>query len=111
MLILEQIGKSLKRLMVQQNITAFFSNRGINVFMAHQSIFSTSSLKGPEFNAFDGVKHLCHTSKYLERPAIMVFPSNKELESSFLKIDNGNGDILNDFIFYLKRIPNAIAVL
>ena len=97
--------------MVQQNITAFFSNRGINIFMAHQSTFSTCSLTGPEFNAFNGVKHLCHTSKYLERVAIMGFPSNKEFDNCFFKIDNGNGDILNNFIFYLIKIPNAIAVL
>ena len=33
--------------------------------------FSTRSPSIPEFNAFYGVKNLCHTLKYLERPAIM----------------------------------------
>ena len=45
--------------------------------MAHQSTFSASFPPIPEFNALNRVKHLCHTFKYFETPAIMESPSNK----------------------------------
>ena len=71
------VGKSVKRLLVPHNTTKFFSNGGINRCSICQSTFSTRSPPFLKFNAFNGVKYLCHTFKYLERPAIMKSPSNK----------------------------------
>ena len=68
------IGESVKNLLVPHNITTFFSDGGIDRFMARQS---TRSPPIPIFNAFNRVKYLCHTLKYLERPAIMESPRNK----------------------------------
>ena len=71
------IRESVKRLLVPHNKTTAFSDEGITRFLAHQSTFPAWSLPIPKFNAFSGVKYLCHTSKYLERPAIMETSSNK----------------------------------
>ena len=71
------IGESVKRLLVTHNTTTFFSDRGITKFLAHQSTFSTRFLSIPKFNAFNDAKYLCHTFKYLERPAIMESHTNK----------------------------------
>ena len=65
--------------MVQDNIIAFFSDSGTDKFMVAQSIFPAWSLPSPEFNAFNGVKYLCHTLKYFERPTIKEFLINKVL--------------------------------
>ena len=70
-------GEFVKSLLVLHNTTTFFSDEGINRFLVHQSTFSTWSPPIPKFNAFNGVKYLCHTFKYLEKPAIMESPSNK----------------------------------
>ena len=59
--------------MVQHNIIAFFSDRGIDKFPGAYFLLGLFS------NAFNGVKYLCHTLKYFERPTIKEFPSNKVL--------------------------------
>ena len=69
-------GVSVEMLFVPSNITAF-SMGGINRFMAPQSTFTTWSPSMPEFNMFNGVKYLCDTFKYLEKPVIIESPSNK----------------------------------
>ena len=71
------IGESVKRLLVPHNIITFFSDGGIDKFMARQSTFFHRSPPVPEFNAFNWVKLLCHTFRYLERPGIMDSSSNK----------------------------------
>ena len=70
-------GESVNRLLVPHNVTTFLSDKGINRFLVCQSTFSTQSLPIPKFNAFNGVKYLCHTFKYLEKLAIMESRSNK----------------------------------
>ena len=52
------IGESVKSLLVPHNTTTFFSDEGINRFLAHQSTFFTESFPVPKFNAFNRVKHL-----------------------------------------------------
>ena len=70
--------ESVKRLLVPHNTTTFFSDGGINRFLVvRQSTFSTWSPPIPKFNAFSGVKYICHTFKYPKRPAIMESLSNK----------------------------------
>ena len=70
-------GVSVEMLSVPSNITAFSSDGGINRFMPPQSTFTTWSPSMPEFSMFNGVKYLCHTFKYLEKPAMMESLSNK----------------------------------
>ena len=70
-------GESVNRLLVPHNTTTFFSDEGIQRFLVHQNTFFTRSPPIPKFNALNGVKYLCNTFKYLERPAIMESPSNK----------------------------------
>ena len=62
------IGKFVKRLLVPHNTTSFFSDGGITKFLACQSTFSARSPPIPKFNAFNDVKYICHSFKYLERP-------------------------------------------
>ena len=50
-----------------------------------QSTFPARSPPISQFNALSGVKYLCHTFKYLERPAILESPSNKVFVNCFLK--------------------------
>ena len=69
--------ESVKRLLLLRNTVAFFSDEGIDKFMACHSTFSALFLPVPKFNVFSGVKYFCHTFKYLERPAIMESPRNK----------------------------------
>ena len=54
----------------------FISDGGITRFLARQSTFSAGSPSSPKFNACNGVTYLCHTFKYLERPALMESLSN-----------------------------------
>ena len=70
-------GESIKKLLVPHNTTTFFSDGDIDRFLVCQSTFSTRSPPIPKFNAFNGVKYLCHTFKYLEGPAIMEPAGNK----------------------------------
>ena len=53
-------GESVKQLLVPHNIATFFSDGGINRFLVCQSTFSAQSPPIPKFNAFNGVKYLCH---------------------------------------------------
>ena len=71
------IGESVKWLFVPHNTTTFLSDGGINRFLACQSKFSTWSPPIPKFNVFNEVKYICHTLKYLERPALMESPGNE----------------------------------
>ena len=71
------IGESAKSLLVPQNTTTLFSDRGIDRFMSLQSTFSARSSPIPKFNVFNGVKYLCHDLKYLRRPAIIESPNHK----------------------------------
>ena len=107
------IGQSVKRLLVPHNANTFFSDRGISIFLARQSTFSARSPPIAKFNSFSGVKYLCHTFKYLKRPAIMKSPSNTVFVNWFLRGDNGSGDILTSLICTYShcKIPNAITML
>ena len=71
------IRESMKRLLVSHNTNIFFSNGGINRFLARQSTFSVRSLPIPKINTFNGEKYLRNTFKYLERPIIMESLSNE----------------------------------
>ena len=53
--------------------------------MARESTLSAWFSSIPEFNAINGVKYLCHTFKYFERPAIVECPSNKVFVNCFVK--------------------------
>ena len=79
------IGESVKKLLVPHNTTTFFSDGGINRFLARKSTFSTRSPKIPKSNAFNGIKYLCHTFKNLERAVLMESPSNKVFVNWFFK--------------------------
>ena len=67
--------------------------------MACQSTFSPWPPPIPEFHAFNWVKNLCPTFKYLERPALMESKSNKVFVNCFFKGDNGSSDIVTNLIF------------
>ena len=67
-----------------QNITAFFSNLGVDSWLA-RAMNSSRSSPIPEFNHFNRVKYLWHTFEYLERPAIMESPSKKVFLNCFFK--------------------------
>ena len=47
------VREAVKRLLVPQNITTFFTDKGINRFMTHQSIISACPPLIPEFNPFN----------------------------------------------------------
>ena len=94
----DSIEESVKRLLVPHNTTTI-SDAGITRFLACQSTFSVRSPPIPKFNAFNGIKYLCHTFKYLKRPTIMESPRNKVFVNCFLRGDNGSSDILTSLIF------------
>ena len=70
---------------VPSNITTFSSDGGINRFMVPQGTVSIWSPLMLEVNKFDGLKYLCHTFKYLEKPAIIESPSNKVFVERYFK--------------------------
>ena len=77
------IEESVKRLLVSYNTNTFFSDRGINRFLACQGTFSVRSPPIPQIKTFSGEKYICHTFKYLERPTIMESLSMKFCKLSF----------------------------
>ena len=78
-------GVSVETLFVPSNITTFSSDGAINRFMVPQSTVSIWSPSMLEVNKFDGLKYLCHTFKYLEKPAIIESPSNKVFLERYFK--------------------------
>ena len=62
------IGESVKRLLVPNNIKTFFSDGGIDRFMARQSTFSVHFPPFHKFNPFYVVENFCHSFEYFERP-------------------------------------------
>ena len=53
--------------------------------MAHQNTFYAQSPPVLESNAFNGLKYLCDTFKYIKKPVITESSSNKVFVDCFFK--------------------------